>query len=183
MASLATASTLVGWKGTASAAPPRPHGLQQIIATFGGHCNAAANDHMTNWKYGAWDGGGGSINAYGHSALAREWNLARSAVASTRGGDDKLNYGIGMYDCRKKRGSTQWSTHAWGIAVDTNTYCNPAGNSTWDGSGYSVGGCAGPDYGNAIPDIWKSNTPQRRINFVWGISWDDTHHFQYASGY
>jgi len=187
IASVTAAAVLCTWKGTAQAAPPRPHGEAEIRATFGAPCGSAANDHRTNWAYGAWSGSGASVNVYGHSRLGREWNLARWWVANTTdtGGDRKLNYGIGAYDCRKKSGgSSQWSTHAWGIAIDTNSICNPIGQTFWNGRGYSSGGgCNGPNYGTALPDIWKANNDMLRINFAWGLAWDDPHHFQYATGY
>jgi hypothetical protein len=176
---------LCGWKGVADAAPARPHGESQIRATFGAACNAQANDHVTSWPYGAWNGGGGSSNLYGHPLLANEWNGARWWTHHGTGGDAKLNHGIGGYSCRPKSGNPdQWSTHAWGIAVDTNSWCNPVGQNYWNGRGYiGPNNCNGPDYGTALPEVWKANNEYSYVNFYWGLHWNDPQHFQYATGY
>lgn len=178
------AAVLCGWKGTADAAPARPHGEAQIRATFGGACNSLANDHATVWAHGAWNGSGGPSTLQGHAYLWEQYNSARWWTANGAGGDAKLNYGIGGYNCRLKTGSSsQYSAHAWGIAVDTNTLCNPQGQDHWRGNGYAGGGCGGPDYGTAVPDVWKANNGYSYVNFQWGLSWNDPHHFQYATGY
>ncbi|HEY0638401.1 MAG TPA: M15 family metallopeptidase [Pseudonocardiaceae bacterium] len=184
VAGVTGAALLSAWKGTAEAAPPRPHGEAQIRATFGGACNAAANDHVQSWPYGAWNGGGGPSTLAGHSAIGPQWDSARWWTHHGHGGDQKLNYGIGGYNCRMKSGnSSQYSVHAWGLAVDTNTLCNPVGQTYWNGRGYYHGGCGGTDYGNALPDVWKANNEFSYVNFAWGLSWNDPHHFQYATGY
>lgn len=177
------AAVLSGWKGAAEAAPARPHGEAQIRATFGGACNGAANDYNASWPYGAWNGSGGPSTLSGHGALREQYDSARWWTHNGVG-DGALNYGIGAYNCRLKRGSsTQYSTHAWGIAVDTNTLCNPVGQDHWRGNGYYAGGCGGHDYGTALPDVWKANNAYSYVNFQWGLSWNDPHHFQYATGY
>lgn len=163
----------------AAAAPAKPNGLAQLNATFGAACNAQANDHSTSWAHGAWNGSGNPSTVLMHPLLGNEVNLARWAVAVGTGGDEKLTYGIGGYYCRKKTGSTtQWSTHAWGVAVDTNTVHNPGGQTYWNGTGWN-----GVDYGTAVPEIWKSNQPGYYINFTWALGWNDPHHFQYVDGY
>lgn len=180
-----SAAMLSVWKGAADAAPARPHGEGQIRATFGGACNGYAQSHRTVWPHGSWSGNGGASTHVGHASLANEYNGARWWTHHGAGGDAKLNYGIGGFECRVKRGNpSQYSTHAWGIAVDTNTLCNPIGQDHWRGNGYSgPGRCDGPDYGTALPDVWKANNDMSRINFQWGLSWNDPHHFQYATGY
>jgi hypothetical protein len=83
---------------------------------------------------------------------------------------------------RKKPGGTQWTSHAWGVAVDTNTVYNPQGQASWNGTGWN-----GTNYNTAIPDIWQLNHPEiGYINFYWGINFSglkDPHHFQYVTGY
>lgn len=157
----------------ALAAPPKPNGLSQIIATFGQPCNAQANDHSTSWPHGAWNGSGGASTMLMHPLLGNEVNVALYIVANGQGSFEKLTYGIGGYNCRKKTGSTtQYSTHAWGIAVDTNTVYNPQPSTSWNGTGWN-----GVNYGNALPNVWIS------MNFTWGLAWNDPHHFQYCTGY
>lgn len=115
-----------------------------------------------------------------HALLANEINLARSAVQQGNGGDNKLYFGIIGRNCVYKEGSSQYSTHAWGIATDTNTARNPKfqGCWCWNGAGWD-----NVNYGNALPEVWKSNQPGYYVSFYWGINWDDSHHFQYATGY
>lgn len=184
---ITSVAVLGGWKAPAHAQPnppPRPHGEAQIRATFGAACNGNANAHATTWPRGAWDGSGRAVTVRNHSRLAKPVNTARWMV-SAFDQEGALHYGIGGYNCRRKSGgSSAWSTHAWGIAVDTNTLCNPQGRSTWNGAGYNgPGRCDGRNWGDAIPKIWKTNNDLFYVNFAWGISWNDPHHFQYATGY
>jgi hypothetical protein len=187
----AAASVLVG--ANASAAPTKPNGLAQINATFGTACapqdagirpganNSLVDDAVSTWAHGAWNGSGANVTVYAHAYLATEINIVRSAVATGTGGDNRLDYGIGSYECRVNRNNTsQWSTHSWGIAIDTNSVKNPMGHSTWNGHGYN-----GVDYKNDLPDYWQSNQPGYYVNFTWGISfpYPDPMHFQYADGY
>ena len=185
LAGITTAAVLYGWKGgTADAAPAKPNGEAQIRAIFGSACNSAANDHVTYWQYGAWNGSGGSSALAGHALLWEQFNAALWWTANTDGGMRKVNYGVGGYNCRSKSISPDaYSVHAWGIATDTNTLCNPQGQNFWRGNGWSgPGRCDGPDYGTALPEIWKMDGFSY-INFTWGLSWNDPHHFQYATGY
>ena len=184
LAGITTAAVLCGWKsGTAQAAPAKPHGEAQIRATFGSACNSLANDHATTWHRGAWDGSGNASTHLGHAYLWEQYNAAAWWVGATDGGFAKVNYGVGGYNCRTKNNSPDaYSVHAWGIATDTNTACNPQGQTYWRGNGWWYGTCNGPDYGTQIPEIWKMNG-YSYINFTWGLSWNDPHHFQYATGY
>jgi hypothetical protein len=188
VAGVATAAIMCGWKtGTAQAAPVKPHGEYGIRVIFGQPCtfrNGGVDDHATSWPRGAWNGGGGVAVHRGHALLWEQYNAANWWTANTGGGFGKVNYGVGGYECRTKRGNPdQYSTHAWGIAVDTNTLCNPTGQTYWRGNGWNgPGRCDGPDYGTQLPEIWKMNGFSY-INFTWGLGWNDPHHFQYADGY
>lgn len=187
------ASTTLCVGTDAAAAPAKPNGLAQINATFGTACapydsgtrpganNSLVDDAVSSWAHGNWNGTGGPVTVYMHAYLNNEVNLARGAVAFGSGGDNRLDYGIGGYLCRLKRGSsTQWSLHSWGIAIDTNTAKNPMGQAAWNGHGYN-----GVDYKNALPDIWRSNQVGYYVNFSWGMGFStpDPQHFQYADGY
>lgn len=89
---------------------------------------------------------------------------------NTRG---KANdYGVWGYACRLIAGSTKWSVHSWGAAVDTNTLRNPYGQNHWNGRGSS-----GEPYGRFLPDTWMGR------GFYWGLNFNDPMHFQYVSGY
>jgi hypothetical protein len=191
--SLGAAATVLVGSADADAAPTKPNGLAQINATFGTACapydsgirpganNTLVDDAVSTWAHGSWSGNGSSIVVHAHAYLSVEINLVRSAVATGTGGDNRLDFGIGSYDCRVNRSNTsQWSTHSWGIAVDTNSSKNPRGQSTWNGHGYD-----GVDYKNNLPDYWRSNQPGYYVNFSWGIGYPtpDPMHFQYADGY
>lgn len=178
-----TSAAGLGWKApNAAAAPSRPDGYAQIVAAFGQPCDPGVGQgHASSWKYGNYSGNGGTVTVYMHSLLANEVNLARSAVVNgPPANSDLLNYGIGGgYGCRPKDSGEGYSTHSWGISIDTNTAYNQkyTGCYCWNGRGWS-----GANYGNQLPDIWKSTSPYY-VNFKWGITWDDPHHFQYATGY
>jgi hypothetical protein len=109
-----------------------------------------------------------------HTYIARNvgHNVRSHIEAAHRNG--AVDYGVYGYNCRLIRGSTSWSTHAFGAAVDTNSARNPLGQSSWNGTGAD-----GTNYGTYIPDTWKAHT------FFWGIGWSrpDPMHFQYVTGY
>ena len=76
---------------------------------------------------------------------------------------------IGCYNPRKKRHSTdpdaEWSTHAWGIALDINPDTNRAGTTG--------------DLPEGVVNAFE------RVGFRWGGRWKrrDPMHFQLARGY
>jgi hypothetical protein len=155
--------------------PPRPDGYAELRAAFGGGpCNAEANDART-WFPHAYDPAG-TRYIYYHPYLAKNvgGNIRKHIQAEHR--DGALNDYLGAYNCRQMTGSTNWSTHAWGAAVDVNWVRNPYGSCSWDG----VGG-DGRDHGRYLPEVWKGPFPGHR--FKWGIGWCDPHHFQYVTGY
>ena len=93
--------------------------------------------------------------------------------------DGALYPGIGGYNCRLIAGSTSWSVHSWGAAIDTNWQRNPRYQTHWNGRGID-----GTNYGTYIPDVWRGGFPGHR--FFWGLSWDsapDPMHFQYVTNY
>ena len=83
------------------------------------------------------------------------------------------------YNCRTIEGTTSWSVHAFGAAIDTNWQRNPRGNSTWNGIGSD-----GVNYRRYLPNLWKGAYPGH--NFYWGLNFSttpDPMHFQYVTGY
>jgi hypothetical protein len=172
----AAASHLWDWKHDHSphAIKPRPHGLTELRERFGVHCSNKANDARTWFPRAVGPNTGGYVKY--HAKLARNvgHNIRTHIAADHR--NPALDYGIYGYNCRLKRGGTQWSTHAFGVAIDTNTIHNPFGQSHWDGTGSN-----GTDFGRYLPNIYKGSYPGHR--FYWGKRWNDPHHFQYVTGY
>ncbi|HZA60481.1 MAG TPA: M15 family metallopeptidase [Actinomycetota bacterium] len=154
--------------------PYRPKGYADLVRVFGKACNGRANDARTHFPHinGRWDGG----YVYYHPYLSRNvgYNIRTHIRADHR--DGALDYGEYGYNCRRMRGSSNWSTHAFGAAIDTNTKRNPAGQSYWNGKGAN-----GVDYGYYVPNVFRGGYPGHR--FRWGLSWRDPHHFQYVTDY
>ena len=57
-------------------------------------------------------------------------------------------------NCRLIDGSTSWSVHSWGAAVDTNWQRNPRYQDYWNGRGFD-----GQNHGTYIPDVWRGGFP------------------------
>jgi len=87
----------------------------------------------------------------------------------------------GAYACRPSRGSTSWSAHAYGIAVDLNPFNNP----------YTKGDLVLPELSSSYVDrAWKRpgmiypgdvvTMAFAYIGWTWGGTWQslkDRHHF------
>jgi len=153
-----------------SGVPYRPNGYSQLVQYFGQPCNGNANAGRSYWPSAASRGSWGYVNY--HSKLVR--NVGYN-ILGHYGYDHKYaasDYGVYGQLCRYIDGTTKWSAHAWGAAIDTNTARNPVGGSTWDGHGSD-----GKAYGSYIPQQWTGH------NWQWGKAWNDPHHFQYVTGY
>ncbi len=134
--------------------PPRPSGYTGLVQTFGQPCSDRANN-------------------------SRSWWPSQSARNVAGYVDGSVDYLVGGYNCRTIRGSTSWSVHAFGAAIDTNSARNPLGQSFWNGKGAD-----GYDYGRYLPNVWRGPYPGH--GFFWGINWDsrpDPMHFQYVTDY
>ena len=158
------------------AIPPRPSGLAQLNRAFGNRCSDRSNDARSYWPHQS-DGGGGYI--YYHARLARNvgYNVRNHVDAAHR--DGALYPGIGGYNCRLITGSTSWSVHSWGAAIDTNWQRNPRGQDHWNGRGSD-----GTDHGRYLPSVWRGPPPGHR--FYWGLNFrttPDPMHFQYVTDY
>jgi len=178
MAGPAVAGHMQGWRHdhSSSAIFPRPHGYSAMVNTFGNRCTSWAQQSRT-WFPSAQARGQGGYVVY-HGLLARNvgGNIRNHINADHR--NKAVDYGVYGYLCRQMTGSSNWSVHAWGAAVDTNTDRNPRGQGHWDGRGSDW-----VNYGKYIPNIWKGPNPGHR--FYWGLqfSYPDPHHFQYVTGY
>jgi D-alanyl-D-alanine carboxypeptidase-like protein len=179
--SSALASHLSDWTHDHSDAgvPPRPSGLAGLNNVFGARCSDKANNARSWWPNADTDPFGAGKYVYYHTYLARNigFNIRNHINAAHL--DGALYPGIGGYNCRLIDGSTSWSVHSWGAAVDTNWQRNPRYQTYWNGRGID-----GENHGTYIPDVWRGGFPGHR--FLWGLSWDsapDPMHFQYVTNY
>lgn len=166
VASAAVTTTAFGNADLHRNYPAVPSGYAGIVLAFGQPCSADAQSNVTSWK--AADTGdqypiryharlGGSVSTTLHDVI---YHL------NTENHIDEMRSGIYAYACRRKRGNdSDWSAHAWGIAIDVTTreehfrhdHCHVV--SQHAGS------------------IWTDH------RWRWGRAWGDCMHFQYATGY
>jgi hypothetical protein len=162
---------------SSSVIKPRPNGYPEIVEAFGQPCNDRANDARSYWPSQQERGVPGYIYYHPYIDANVGGNIRTHINAAHK--DPAVDYGVYGYNCRYIAGTTSWSTHAFGAAIDTNSARNPVGQDRWNGIGFD-----GVDYGTFIPDIWKGNYPGHR--FYWGLKFSttpDPMHFQYATGY
>ena len=161
---------------SAAVIPVRPDGLAEIQATYGPVCGDAANAGRSFWPNQSSSGSG---YVYYHAYIAKNvGGNIRNHISQVHR-EAAVRYLVGGYNCRYISGSTSWSLHAWGAAIDTNSATNPMGQNFWDGHGSD-----GKPYGTYLPDVWRGPYPGHK--FFWGLNWDskpDPMHFQYALGY
>ncbi len=171
---VALAGHMGGWTHdhSSNGVPPRPHGYEDLVDTFGQPCSNAADNARSYWPSQSARNVGGYIDYHTYIARNVGHNVRSHIEAAHRNG--AVDYGVYGYVCRQIRGSTAWSTHAFGAAIDTNSARNPLGQSHWNGTGAD-----GTNYGTYIPDVWRAH------RFFWGINWSrpDPMHFQYVTGY
>lgn len=154
-----------GWEDQHIGYPARPSGKEGIIRTFGQPCSADA--HLNTYVFIASDNKQAYPVHY-HRLLggAASSNLDNDIPGHIE--DQKLSKellsGIWGYNCRLKRNSSDYSTHAWGIAVDINSAYETVGH-----------GCKTVSY--PMGKIWTGH------RWWWGRAWNDCMHFQYASDY
>jgi len=168
-----------GWVHDHSSAgiPPRPNGYNALVAKFGQPCNSAANAARSYWPSQSARGVAGYINYNPYIDRDVSYNIRNHIAAD--GKENAVDYGVYGYNCRYIDGTTSWSTHAFGAAVDTNSARNPVGQATWDGHGSD-----GVAYHSYLPGVWKGAYPGH--NFYWGKNFSttpDPMHFQYVTGY
>jgi hypothetical protein len=168
-----------GWTHDHSSAgvPPRPSGYTELVKTFGQPCNGSANDSRSFWPSQSARNVAGYIYYYPYIGRDVGYNIRNHIAHDKR--DGAVDYLVGAYNCRTIRGSTSWSTHAFGAAIDTNSARNPLGQDHWNGVGAD-----GVNYGKYLPDVWRGAYPGH--GFFWGLNWDsrpDPMHFQYVTHY
>jgi len=155
---------------------PRPDGLSEIQSTFGPVCGDNSNGARSYWP---------SQDSSGPGYVYYDPYIGKNVGGNIRGHvqfdhkDDAVRWLVGGYNCRYISGTTSWSLHAWGAAIDTNSATNPVGQDHWNGVGSD-----GKKYGTYLPDVWAGPYPGHK--FFWGLNWPnkpDPMHFQYATGY
>ena len=165
----------LGWRDWHYNYPATPTGYTQIVNRFGQPCNS--NAYAISMRWTAADTGvtytprfhrklGGYPTEMVSDQGGRSTNLDNDVYGHIQ--NDHLSQytksGIWGYLCRPISGTTTWSTHAWGIAIDISAAYEPQGSC--------------------------SSTVNRNFAYVfrnhgwrWGLEFCDPMHFQYAFGY
>jgi hypothetical protein len=99
-------------------------------------------------RHGAWDSNGDGTAEHGER---------RKHIRS----------GIYTSACRYVQGTSKWSTHAWGIAIDVSSEDEPYGETS----------CNVVTRKSGVPDAFENH------NWYWGKAFADCMHFQYAVDY
>jgi hypothetical protein len=164
-----------GWRDWHYNYPAVPNGYTQIVNRFGEPCNSNATSNWMQWRQadtGTW------VTVRFHRKLGgyptemvsnkggRSTNLDNDVYGHIQN-DHLAGYtkrGISTYACRMKRDSYQWSTHAWGIAIDISSAYEPMGQ------------CFSTTNKNFAFEF-------KTHGWTWGLSFCDPMHFQYATGY
>lgn len=164
-----------GWRDLHTSYPVKPSGYAEIVERFGQPCNANASKISMQWR--AADDGvyytvrfhkklGGMKTAVVPDQGGTSTNLDNDVRGHIRNAhlDQYALSGIWGYNCRYIAGTTKWSTHAWGIAVDVSSRYEPNGQCTSEVNHHHA-------------PYWKDH------RWKWGKSWCDPMHFQYATNY
>jgi len=165
----------LGWGDMHYNYPATPYGYSQIVNRFGQPCNSNASAIWMTWV--------ASDNGYSYTfRFHKKLGGYPTRMVSNKGGtstnlDNDVhghiqNYhlsgytksGIWGYLCRYIAGTTKWSTHAWGIAVDISSRYEPMGRCYSTTNKY-------------FAYVFKNH------GWRWGLDFCDPMHFQYAFGY
>ena len=165
-----------GWRDRHVNYPRRPSGYRQIVGTFGRPCSRATHAISMRWR--AANNGvlyrfrfhkklGGKATAMVPPKGGLSTNLDNDVKGHVinRHLSRFVKSGIWGYVCRYIRGTTKWSTHAWGIAVDVS-----ASFEHYPGHYHS--------HVN-----WRHARIWKRHRWYWGKAFGDAMHFQYADSY
>lgn len=164
-----------GWKDMHYNYPPRPDGYSGIVSVFGQPCNSNASAITMYWP-AADDGisyrvvfhkklGGAPVSGWSTGKGGLSTNLdndVRGHIGNAHL-DPYVLGGIWGYYCRYIQGTTTWSTHAWGIAIDQNARYEHYGH------------CHIHTMHPTVIQIFKDHR--------WVQLRCDPMHFQYATGY
>jgi len=166
----------LGWRDHHYNYPARPSGYTQIVNRFGQPCSD--NAHAISMRWTAADNGdtytvvfhrklGGYPTEMVSDKGGRSTNLDNDVYGHIQNEhlQPYIRHGIYGYACRYIRGSTsQWSTHAFGIAIDVSSVDEPQGQCSSTVNRYHR-------------RIWEDH------NWYWGLAFCDPMHFQYATNY
>lgn len=170
----ATAGHMVGWLHDHTLIPVRPSSYSGLVQRFGQPCSNAANDARSYWPHQQARNVGGYITYNTYIGQNIGYNVRNHISFVHR--DGATDYGVYGYVCRTIAGSTSWSTHAFGAAVDTNSFRNPQFQTYWNGVGAD-----GTNYATYIPIVWLNH------KFYWGLYFSsgrqDPMHFQFVTNY
>jgi D-alanyl-D-alanine carboxypeptidase len=165
----------LGWRDWHYNYPVTPTGYTQIVNRFGQPCNSNASAISMDWT--AYDNG-----VTYHPKLHRKLGGYPTEMVSDKGGRSTnldndvyghiqnlhlypyVKSGIWGYNCRYIDGTTKWSTHAFGIAIDLSSAFEPMNQ------------CSSTTNKN-FADIFKKH------GWRWGLEFCDPMHFQFAYGY
>jgi hypothetical protein len=154
-----------GWRDQHRHYPPRPNGYGQIVNVFGVPCNDNARRNYFEWRAadnGVWY----AVRFHrklGGEASSNLDNDVRGHIMNAHL-SPYIRHGIYGYNCRYIAGTSKYSTHAWGIAIDVSSA------EEWNGKCHST-------VNRHHDHIWRNH------GWSWGLSWCDPMHFQYATGY
>ncbi|TNF38099.1 MAG: LysM peptidoglycan-binding domain-containing protein [Deltaproteobacteria bacterium] len=141
----------------------RPNGYNEIVGIFGQPGSSIGSYAMPAGP------GGEVVTVRCHKKLAPVLQAVYAEIQAA-GLSKHLHSYDGCYVYRTKRkNSKSWSTHAWGIAIDVNASSNVA---TFKKSTMKVS-----DSQKLIAPIFEKH------GFLWGASFGDPMHFQYATGW
>lgn len=165
----------LGWRDVHYNYPSRPSGYTQIVNRFGQPCSDQARAISMRWR--AADNGvtysfpfhrklGGYPTAMVSNKGGRSTNLDNDVYGHIQNEhlQSYVEHGIYGYACRAKRGGSEWSTHAFGIAIDVSS------------AEEYMGKCSSTVNRHHAP-IWKNH------GWYWGLAFCDPMHFQYATDY
>lgn len=154
-----------GWEDQHAGYPTSPSGVEAIRREFGSPCSSDSQANV--FVFVAADDGKpyrvGFHRRLGGAASSNLDNDIPGHIERLRL-SPSLKHGIWGYVCRFKRDADEYSTHAWGIAVDIN-------------SAHEVPGQDCRSIPEAMGAVWENH------RWRWGADWKDCMHFQYASGY
>ncbi len=158
-----------------------PHGLEQVLATFGDIYGYLRDDGTPEPRWETEQLGRAPLpfalsvscdrtrtttSLYCHRKLIPVFVDVFAAIEREGLRDRLITYG-GCYTFRPKRTSNKFSTHSWGIAIDLNPETNAQGTAG--------------DMDEEVVAIFQ------RFGFTWGGEWSgkikDPMHFQFCTGY
>lgn len=167
------------WVHKHSNYPPKPSGLAQINNVFGKvdgstnppTCQPRHSAEDMTWKVADYPNPAPQEkyairfhNKLGGDVSSNlDWDVKGHIKANGLNG--KIKHGVWGQVCRFISGTNKVSTHAWGIAVDQNSFYEHYGHSHC----HTVS--------TSVADVWKNH------NWKWGKSFKDCMHFQYATRY